>query len=76
MGAIIGFVLGYALGTRAGDRGWNELLESWQRISSSEEMKLFLTDGLGTAPDLFRRCAEKMVEYLNQNGRVTGLTRV
>lgn len=68
MGAIIGFLLGYALGTRAGERGWGDLIESWQRISSSEEMKLLLTDGLSTAPDLLRQCAEKLVERLNQTG--------
>lgn len=68
MGAIIGFVLGYAFGTRAGQNGWTQLIESWQRISSSEEFKELLTDGMSVAPEFLRHGAEVIVERLGQNG--------
>ncbi len=72
MGTIIGFVLGYVLGIRAGEQGWNQLLESWQTISSSDEMRDLLTGGLSVAPDVLRHGAELVAERLSQNG-VSGL---
>lgn len=36
MGAIIGLLIGYVLGVRAGDKGYQELRESWQTITTSQ----------------------------------------
>jgi hypothetical protein len=36
MGAIIGLVIGYILGTRAGDKGNLELQQSWRTITTSQ----------------------------------------
>lgn len=36
MGAIIGLIIGYVLGTRAGDKGNLELQQSWRTITTSQ----------------------------------------
>ncbi len=36
MGAILGLVIGYVLGTRAGDKGNVELQQSWRTITTSQ----------------------------------------
>jgi len=36
MAAIVGLVIGYLLGTRAGDKGRQELEESWRTITTSQ----------------------------------------
>jgi hypothetical protein len=51
MGVIIGVVVGYALGTRAGEEGWQEFKEAWKVISTSQEVR----DLLGLARDLVMR---------------------
>ena len=49
MGAIVGVVIGYALGTRAGPEGWTDLKEAWKVISTSEEAKDLLAAGFSVA---------------------------
>ena len=49
MGTVIGVVVGYALGTRAGEQGWEEFRESWKVISSSEEVRDLVSAGLSMA---------------------------
>ena len=39
MAAVIAFIVGYVLGTRAGEEGFEELKDAWQTISSSAEVK-------------------------------------
>lgn len=39
MAAIVGLIIGYLLGTRAGDKGREELRESWKTISSSQAFR-------------------------------------
>ncbi|HEX3565466.1 MAG TPA: hypothetical protein VHU17_08845 [Acidimicrobiales bacterium] len=36
MAAIVGLIIGYLLGTRAGDKGRQELEESWKTITTSQ----------------------------------------
>jgi hypothetical protein len=36
MAAIVGLIIGYLLGTRAGDKGHEELTESWRTITTSQ----------------------------------------
>ncbi len=72
MGAIVGFLLGYAFGTRAGEGGWSQLLESWQKIASSDEFKDLLTEGLNMAPDFLRQGAGALVERLGKGGGAPG----
>ena len=39
MGVIIGVIVGYVMGTKAGDHGLEELKDAWHTIRSSEEAK-------------------------------------
>lgn len=73
MGTMIGFVLGYVLGTRAGEEGWNELLHSWKTISSSDEVKELVSGGLSVARDFLQQGAGIAAERLGQSERGTGL---
>ncbi|MGA7419593.1 MAG: hypothetical protein WB765_05020 [Acidimicrobiales bacterium] len=73
MGAMIGFVLGYALGTRAGEQGWNDLVESWRTISSSDEVRDILVGGLSIARDYLRQGAGMMADRLDRGEGGSGL---
>jgi hypothetical protein len=73
MGAMIGFVLGYVLGTRAGEQGWNDLVESWRTISSSDEVSDILVGGLSIARDYLRQGAGMMADRLDRSEGGSGL---
>ncbi|HEY6624150.1 MAG TPA: hypothetical protein VIX85_09980 [Acidimicrobiales bacterium] len=73
MGAMIGFVLGYVLGTRAGEQGWNDLVESWRTISSSDEVRDILVGGLSIARDYLRQGAGMMADRLDRDEGGSGL---
>lgn len=73
MGAMIGFVLGYVLGTRAGEQGWNDLVESWRTISSSDEVRDILVGGLSIARDYVRQGAGLMADRLDRDEPGSGL---
>ncbi len=64
MGAMVGFALGYVLGTRAGQEGFEELRASWKTISSSEEVRILVTGGMATMVDLARRGSELLSDRL------------
>jgi hypothetical protein len=49
MSTIIGFLIGYAFGTRAGQEGWAETKAAWKVISTSEEVRDLAAGGLQTA---------------------------
>ncbi len=55
MGAIVGLVIGYVMGTRAGEKGRDELRQAWKTISTSDEVKDIVTGGLGLAGNLLRQ---------------------
>jgi hypothetical protein len=48
-------VIGYALGTRAGEEGWDELIEAWKVITTSDEVRDLLAGGFSLGRDLVRR---------------------
>jgi len=58
MGTIVGVIVGYALGTRAGEQGWEEFRDSWKVISSSEEVRDMVGAGFAVARQLLGRGAE------------------
>jgi hypothetical protein len=55
MGVIVGVVVGYAFGTRAGEQGWQEFKDAWKVISTSEEVRDMVTGGFSIARDLLAR---------------------
>jgi hypothetical protein len=52
MATLIGFIVGYVLGTGAGDRGRAELEESLRAIQSSPEVRELAAGLLATARDM------------------------
>jgi hypothetical protein len=54
MGIVIGVVVGYAFGTRAGDQGWAEISEAWKVIRNSEEVRDLVMGGLSFARELIK----------------------
>jgi hypothetical protein len=71
MGAIVGVVIGYALGTRAGEEGWAEFRDAWKVISTSEEARDLLSGGFSIARGLIGRGSEILAGRL---GPETGTT--
>jgi hypothetical protein len=67
MGVVIGMLVGYALGSRAGADAWPELEEAWKTIISSEEVRDLVGGGIDIARDLLGRRGEIL-------GGVLGLT--
>ena len=73
MKTVFGVIIGYALGTRAGEKGWEEFYESWKVISSSEEVKDLVAGGFSVAKDLLGRGSEMLAGVLGSstdNGRL------
>jgi hypothetical protein len=68
VGTILGVVIGYVLGTRAGDQGWEELVQAWKVISTSEEVRDLLMGSLSVGRDLVGRAAGSLAGGGN-NGR-------
>jgi hypothetical protein len=64
MGVIIGVMVGYALGSRAGSDAWPELEEAWKTIVSSEEVRDLVSGGVSIARDLLERRGELIAGVL------------
>jgi hypothetical protein len=64
MGAMVGVVIGYVLGTRAGERGFEELKESWETISSSQEVRDMIAGGVALAAVMLRQGRSALAERL------------
>ena len=73
MGVIIGVMVGYALGTRAGSGGWAELEEAWETITSSEEVRDLVAGGLALARDLVERRADVIAGLLGVSDELAQL---
>ena len=52
MGALIGFIVGYSLGVKAGPEGYEKLRQAWQDISNSEEFKGLVATGTAMLENL------------------------
>ncbi|MGH9076727.1 MAG: hypothetical protein ACRDY0_04635 [Acidimicrobiales bacterium] len=70
---MIGFALGYVIGTRAGEEGWHELVQAWKTISSSEEVKELLSGGFSVARDFLSQGAGIAADRLSHAERPGGL---
>lgn len=65
MGVVIGVMIGYALGCRAGPEGWSETAEAWHTISTSKEVRDFADGALAIARDLFEKRIEVITAILS-----------
>ncbi len=75
MGVVIGVIVGYALGSRAGSDGWSEIEEAWRTICASEEVRDFVAGGLSIARDVIERRAEVIAEILGVSDEQAKLER-
>jgi len=64
MGVIIGVVIGYALGSRAGPDAWSEFEDAWHTIYTSEEVRDLAAGALSIARDLVEKRAEVIAGVL------------
>jgi hypothetical protein len=64
MGVVIGVLVGYVMGSRAGAESWAEIEDAWQSITSSQEVKDLVSGGLSMAKDMVNRRADLLVEIL------------
>jgi hypothetical protein len=64
MGAMVGVVIGYVLGTRAGEKGYEELRDAWKTIRSSDEVKDMVAGGFSIARGLLQRGSEMLATRL------------
>jgi hypothetical protein len=64
MGTVLGVIIGYAIGTRAGEQGWADFYESWKVITSSDEVKDLVAGGFSVAKDLLGRGGEMLAGAL------------
>ena len=71
MGAMIGLVMGYMLGTRDGEKGYKEVKEAWQVIRTSEEARYVVGQGISMAKNLLSQGSGMLSERL-QNGSQGG----
>jgi hypothetical protein len=64
MGVIIGVLVGYALGAKAGPEGWTEIEEAWHTIYTSEEVRDLVAVGVSMARQLVERRADVIAAIL------------
>jgi hypothetical protein len=64
MGALIGFAVGFYYGTRTGEEGLQELLEAWETIRTSEEVRDLVSGGSAALVDLVHQGREMLVGRL------------
>jgi len=59
---MIGFAVGYVLGTRAGEEGFEELKATLKALTSSDEVKDLLTGGFSLLSDAVKSGREVLSE--------------
>jgi hypothetical protein len=73
MGVVIGVVVGYALGSRAGENAWTELEDAWKTIVDSEEVRDLVSGGISMARDMVGRRGELLAGVLGISDDVAKL---
>ncbi len=76
MGAVVGLVVGYVLGCRAGEKGYQELKDSLHTITTSEEVKELVSGGLSVLADLVDQGRAILVDRLQADEELSGLRAV
>lgn len=67
MGTLLGFALGFYLGTKAGPNGIDDLTKAWQTIRESEEFQALSATARSTLESLMEQGAAGVAQF------VTGL---
>lgn len=55
MGVMIGFAIGYVMGTRSGAEGYQEMIKALRTITSSGELKELLAAGASLLGDVLKQ---------------------
>ena len=76
MGVIIGVVIGYALGSRAGPDAWTEFEDACHTIYTSEEVRDLAAAALSIARELVEKRAEVIAGILGGADPRSGLRPV
>ena len=76
MGVIIGFVVGYLFGVRAGEEGLKDVEGALRTITSSAEMRDIAAGMLGVGRELLRQGAGTLASRLADGGDGPALRRV
>lgn len=66
MGALLGFMLGYVLGAKAGPEGYDELRKAWETIVNSEEFKGLLGVGTTFVQGMLQQSQQSVGDTLNR----------
>jgi hypothetical protein len=64
MGALIGFIVGYMAGTKAGPEGFTQLRQAWQTIAASEEFKALVAGLSGLLQNMLAQSGDRLGEQL------------
>jgi hypothetical protein len=64
MGTLLGFALGYYLGTKTGPNGIDELLKGWQTIKESEDYQALAATVTATLESALQQGAEAVGKLL------------
>ena len=65
MGALMGFIVGYLAGVKAGPEGLEELKEAWLTIQKSEEFQGLVAAALGVAQSAVSQGGSALVEQIS-----------
>lgn len=60
MGVMLGFFVGYVMGTRAGQEGFDELVATVRQIAGSAELREMLSGGVSLLGDALRAGSKAM----------------
>lgn len=55
MGIVIGFIIGYILGTKSGPLDIDKITQAWDEIKSSEEAQAIVAGGASMALQMFQQ---------------------
>ncbi len=72
MGVLIGLIVGYVMGTKAGANELEELKGAWKAIRSSDEAHDMMAGGLSMARSLLSKGGGLLAERLQAQGNDGG----
>lgn len=64
MGTLLGFALGFYLGTKAGPEGIDELVKAWQTIQESEDFKALSATAQATVQGLIEQGGAGVANFI------------
>jgi len=75
MGVLIGLVVGYVMGTKAGENELDEMKSAWKAIRSSEEAHDLVAGGITMARGMLSKGGGLLAERLAQGSGSSSVLR-